>query len=90
MNHDEHLKEELIQSWLQIYQHNQSYFNIINQFERNYNNNLAIWWYSRDGCIYSTLNDSPLFWGPSGTTLRFFVWYYVSIYCIGSFFFSNL
>ncbi|UJR17716.1 hypothetical protein I4U23_004614 [Adineta vaga] len=53
--YDGTLKESIIDTWRQIYHHDQSKLSKIDEFQRNYRENAAIWWYTKDSCAFIEL-----------------------------------
>jgi hypothetical protein len=56
LEYDKNAKEKLIQLWREQYHGNEPNLKKINEFERDYNPNLAIKWYTREVFTYSMLN----------------------------------
>jgi tetratricopeptide (TPR) repeat protein len=74
MHHNTNVKQELINNCRKNYKENPEELEIINEFERSYQPDQAIWWYTRECCFYRILNKAlriqdfdMLF------TLRFFI-----------------
>lgn len=52
------LKQDLINICQENYQGNENELNIIDEFNKNYKKEDAIWWYTRESCFYRLLNKS--------------------------------
>ena len=55
---DHNSKEDLVHFWHQEYVNNQSMLKTIDEFERTYNAERAIYWYTRVNFVYSILNTA--------------------------------
>jgi tetratricopeptide (TPR) repeat protein len=51
-------KKDLIDFCKQQYKNNTSELNIIDEFDKNYSSNRAIWWYTRESFLYRLLNKA--------------------------------
>ncbi|CAF4701202.1 unnamed protein product, partial [Rotaria sp. Silwood2] len=51
-------KEELLELCRQTYYGNPSELRIIEEFEKDYHNDNALWWYTRESFVYRTLNKA--------------------------------
>ncbi|CAF0854652.1 unnamed protein product [Adineta steineri] len=58
MQHKNDDRRELIELFTDIYAGNDHQLQIIQEFERAYTNQRALWWYTRDSCIYKMLNKA--------------------------------
>jgi tetratricopeptide (TPR) repeat protein len=58
MHHKSNTRQELIDVCKQHYQNNLEELNIINEFEKTYKSQDAIWWYTRECCLYRILNKA--------------------------------
>ena len=54
-------KKDLISICKENYQDNDSELNIIDEFDRDYQKDKAIWWYTRESCFYRLLNRALRF-----------------------------
>ncbi|CAF1382657.1 unnamed protein product [Didymodactylos carnosus] len=54
--YEDNARQELRQLWRDYYHDNEFQLKIIDEFERDYNPDLAIWWYTREYFTYSMLN----------------------------------
>ncbi|CAF4625973.1 unnamed protein product [Rotaria sp. Silwood1] len=54
--YEDYARKALTQLWRDGYQNNRFQLKIIDEFERDYNPDLAIWWYTRESFTYSMLN----------------------------------
>jgi len=61
MHHKLSDRKELIDLCKNACQGNNSELNIINEFEKNYQSENAIWWYTRESCLYRILNKALRF-----------------------------
>jgi tetratricopeptide (TPR) repeat protein len=58
MHHKSNTRQELIDICKQHYQNNAEEMAIINEFEKTYKAENAIWWYTRECCLYRILNKA--------------------------------
>ena len=56
IKYDAHAKEELVQLWRKDYSGNEAMLRIINEFDKTYNADSAISWYTRECFAYAMLN----------------------------------
>ena len=52
MTHTDDAKMELIQTWRENYTGNSSELIIIEEFERQFKRNKAVWWHTRESSLY--------------------------------------
>ena len=58
MHHKASTRQELIDVCKKGYHNNSTELAIINEFEQTYKNDKAIWWYTRECCLYRILNKA--------------------------------
>ena len=58
MNHKSSDRDELIDICKKSYKGNNEQMNIINEFDKSYQAENAIWWYTRESCLYRMLNKA--------------------------------
>ncbi|CAF0802568.1 unnamed protein product [Adineta steineri] len=58
MQHNLTAKKELINVCKQQYHNNSKELAVINEFENSYSSSRAIWWYTRETCLYRLLNKA--------------------------------
>ncbi|CAF1170933.1 unnamed protein product [Adineta steineri] len=58
MHHKINARQELIDVCKEQYQNNSEELSIINEFEKTYKTKNAIWWYTRECCLYRILNKA--------------------------------
>ncbi|CAF1113460.1 unnamed protein product [Rotaria sp. Silwood1] len=58
MTHTEDAKIELMKTWRENYIGNSSELHIIKEFERDYKQEKAVWWYTRQSSLYRILNKA--------------------------------
>ncbi|CAF4426444.1 unnamed protein product, partial [Adineta steineri] len=58
MHHKSNARQELIDVCKEQYQNNSEELSIINEFEKTYKTKNAIWWYTRECCLYRILNKA--------------------------------
>ncbi|CAF0944847.1 unnamed protein product [Didymodactylos carnosus] len=51
-------RQELIKTCQQVQAHNNYEIKIINEFQFNYSSDKALWWYTRETCLYRMLNKA--------------------------------
>ncbi|CAF1524334.1 unnamed protein product [Adineta ricciae] len=58
MHHKKTDRKELINICKKTYINDTEVLNIIDEFEKNYTANEAVWWYTRDACFYRMINKA--------------------------------
>lgn len=58
MHHKLSDRKDLVDICKTAYKDNQSQLDILNEFEKNYKSENAIWWYTRESCLYRILNKA--------------------------------
>ena len=58
MHHKSSDRKELIDICKSSYRGNHEQIEIIDEFEKNYDPEKAIWWYTRDSCLYRMMNKA--------------------------------
>ncbi|CAF4982851.1 unnamed protein product, partial [Rotaria sp. Silwood1] len=58
MQHSSTAKKELIDVCKRQYQNNSKELSIIDEFEDDYDSSNAVWWYTRESCLYRLLNKA--------------------------------
>jgi len=58
MHHKSADRKELLDICKNSYKGNQEELNIINEFEKDYKSEKAIWWYTRESCFYRMMNKA--------------------------------
>lgn len=58
MHHKLNDRKELIDIFKRTYKDNKNQLDLLNEFEKTYKSENAIWWYTRESCLYRILNKA--------------------------------